>query len=122
MEKNQPTTVTEYISQAAPAVQSKLEELRACLKAASPNAKELLKWGKPAFEAEYILYVYAGFKNHTSLHPTPEAITAFADELNDFTTSDNTVQFPVDQPLPLDLIRRMAEFRVEQSKAGVTWK
>lgn len=122
MPTQKPTTVDQYISQASSSAQDKLRELRSCLQKAAPHAKELLKWGKPAFEAEYILFVYAGFKNHISFHPTLEVITAFKDELTAYETSANTVQFALDQPLPLELISNMAAFRVEQSKQGLTWR
>ena len=122
MATQKPTTIDEYISQAAPSAQDKLRELRFCLQKTAPDAKEVLKWGKPAFEAEYILFVYAGFKNHISFHPTLEVITAFKDELTEYETSDNTVQFVLDQPLPLDIIQRMAALRVKQSKQGITWR
>lgn len=117
-----PTTVEEYIVQAPETTQKRLREMRACLQKAAPDARELLKWGKPAFEAEYILFVYAGSKNHLSLHPTVEVVTAFQDELEDYETLQNTVKFPLDAPLPLKLITRMAELRVQQSKSGVKWK
>lgn len=122
MATSKPTTVDEYIAQAPIATQDKLKELRACLQKAAPHAKEILKWGKPAFEAEYILFVYAASANHVSLHPTLQVITEFKDALKDYKTSDNTVQFPLDKALPLELITRMAELRVEQSKQGVTWR
>ena len=117
-----PTTVDEYIFQSPREVQVRLTELRECLRKAAPEAKELLKWGKPAFEAEHILFVYAGFKKHISLHPTPEVIVALKDELKDYVTSDNTLQFSLDQPLPLKLINKVAELRVVQSRQGVKWK
>lgn len=122
MSTSKPTTVDEYISLAPTETQEKLKELRAILKEAAPQAKELLKWGKPAFEAEYILFVYSGFKNHVSLHPTEDAITALKDELQAYITSDNTLQFSLTEPLPLRLISKVANLRVEQSKQGVKWK
>lgn len=117
-----PTSVDDYISQAEPAALKHLKELRACLQKAAPEATEMLKWGKPAFVAEYVLFVYASAKNHVSLHPTWQAIEAFKDQLQDYETSANTIKFPSDKPLPLELITQIAKFRVEQSKQGVKWK
>lgn len=117
-----PTTVEEYIAQFPAETQKKLGELRQSLKSAAPEAKEMLKWGKPAFEAEYILFVYAAFKSHMSLHPTEDTIKALQDELKQYITSDNTLQFSLSDPLPLDLIRKVAELRVEQNKQGIKWK
>lgn len=122
MNTPKPISVDEYILQAPQEVQVKLVELRDCLKKVAPNAKELLKWGKPAFEAEYILFVYAGFKKHVSLHPTPEAMNALKDELKDYAVSSNTLRFSLDKPLPLKLISTIAALRVKQSMQGVTWK
>lgn len=117
-----PTTVDEYISQASPHVQSKLKELRECLKKEATQAQEVLKWGKPAFEAEYILFVYAGYKNHISLHPTVEAIASMKAELKGYVTSENTLQFSLDEPLPLQLISKVAALRVAQSEQGIKWR
>jgi uncharacterized protein YdhG (YjbR/CyaY superfamily) len=122
MTSQKPTTVDEYIANAPPAVQAKLYELRTCLQKAAPNAEEMLKWGQPAFVVEYILFVYAGFKDHISLHPTPEAIHAFKEELKAYKTLNNTIQFSLNTPLPIQLISNIAAFRVKQSKQGVTWK
>lgn len=122
MPTQKPTTVDQYIEQAPTNAQAKLRELRKCLQKVAPDAEEILKWGQPAFVAEYILFVYAGFKAHISFHPTVQVITAFKDELSEYKTSDNTVQFALDKPLPLNLITKMAVLRVEQSKNGVTWK
>lgn len=122
MSDQKPTTVDEYVAQAPENVRVKLVEIRECLKQVAPDAKQVLKWGKPAFEAEYILFVYAGFKNHISLHPTPEAILALKDELMNYITSDNTLQFSLNEPLPLTLVSKLAALRVKQSKQGIKWK
>ncbi len=122
MTAQKPKTVDEYIAQAPSAAHDKLCELRLCLQKLAPKALEVLKWGQPAFVAEYILFVYAGFKNHVSLHPTPQVIAAFKGELKEYKISDNTVQFSLQEQLPLELIGRMAALRVEQCGQGVTWK
>jgi len=119
---SKPATVDEYISQFPLNTQDKLGDLRKCLQECAPQAKELLKWGKPAFEAEYILFVYAGFKNHISLHPTLEAIMVLKNELKEYITSDNTLRFSLTEPLPLELISKVAALRVEQSRRGIKWK
>ncbi|TXH01508.1 MAG: hypothetical protein E6R05_05595 [Candidatus Moraniibacteriota bacterium] len=95
-----PTTVDEYIAGAPDIARTKLVELHDCLKQAATDAKEVLKWRQPAFEAEYILYVYAGFKNHISLHPTADVITTLNKELKKYITSNNTLQFSLYERLP----------------------
>ena len=122
MTDQKPITVDEYIAHAPENARVRLTELRECLKKVSPDAREVLKWRQPAFEAEYILFVYAGFKNHISLHPTLEAISALKDELKDYITSDNTLQFSLNEPLPLPIISKLAALRVKQSKQGIKWK
>jgi len=93
-----------------------------CLRAAAPGAEESLKWGQPALSYQWILFQFAAFKRHISIYPTPSAVKAFEQELKDYKTSTSTIQFPLDRPLPLHLIRRIAEFRVrESSEKGVKW-
>lgn len=108
-------TVDEYISAAPKESQKKLREMRNCIRSAAPGSSEGLKWGMPAYSHERILVTFAVHKNHIGFHPTPSAVKAFAKELAKFVTSDNSVQFPLQEPLPLDLIRRMTEFRVRES-------
>ena len=117
-----PTTVDEYIEQAPEGRREKLRELRECLREVAPHAEESLKWGQPAFIAKYILFVYAGFKQHISFYPTWQAITAFKNELSEYKAEGTTIQFPLDKPLPIPLIRKIAAFRVKESKRGVKWK
>ena len=118
-----PTTVDGYIASKPLNVQQRLNELRACLRRADPSAEEVLKWGKPAFVNEGILCVYAGFTRHVSLHPTPSVLTALRSELDGFAVSENTIQFPVDQPLAEDLVLKIALRRVfEKNELGVGWK
>jgi uncharacterized protein YdhG (YjbR/CyaY superfamily) len=124
MEKTgKPRTVDAYIAGAPPQAQQRLAEMRQCLREAAPGAEESLKWGKPAFTLGTVLYVYSAHRRHLSLHPAVGAVAHFADDLAGYTTSGNTIQFPLDQPLPLDLVRRIAAFRVrEVMDDGVGWK
>jgi uncharacterized protein YdhG (YjbR/CyaY superfamily) len=107
--------ITEYINAAPKASQWKLRELCACIRAAAPGAKEGLKWGIPAYSYQRILVKFAAFKHHVDFYPTPSAVKAFAKELSQFTTASSSVQFPLDKPLPLPLIRRITAFRVRES-------
>jgi uncharacterized protein YdhG (YjbR/CyaY superfamily) len=114
--RERPKTVAEYIDAAPKEARKRLREMRACLRQAAPGATESLKWGVPAFSYGRILFTYAAFKNHISLFPTPRAVKAFSDSLKKFKTSSSTIQFPLDKPLPLSLIRKIALFRVNESK------
>lgn len=109
-----PTTVTEYIAAAPKASQKHLRELRTCLKGVAPKATESLKWSMPAFSYDRILYTYAGFKHHVGFYPTPAAIRAFKKELAPYKTAKGSIQFPLDKPLPVALIKKIAMFRQKE--------
>jgi uncharacterized protein YdhG (YjbR/CyaY superfamily) len=113
--KTRPKTIDEYIQAAPEEAQEKLREMRACIRAAAPGAKEGLKWGMPAFSYRRILVTFAGFKNHIGFYPTPSAVTAFAKELSEFSTAKGSIQFPLEEPLPLSLVRKITAFRVKES-------
>ena len=113
--KARPQSITEYINAAPKEAQEKLREMRACIREAAPGARESLKWGKPAFSYGRILVMFAAFKHHIGFYPTPSAVKAFAKELSEFVTASASIQFPLDKPLPLPLIRRITAFRVRES-------
>jgi uncharacterized protein YdhG (YjbR/CyaY superfamily) len=113
--KARPKNIAEYINAAPKEAQKKLREMRACIREAAPEAEESLKWGKPAFSYQRILVMFAAFKNHIGFYPTPSAVKAFADDLSEFVTGDNSIRFPLDKPLPLPLIRKITAFRVRES-------
>jgi len=83
--------------------------------AAAPGATENLKWGMPAVSHRRILVTYAAFKHHIGLYPTASAVAAFAAQLAKYKTAKGSIQFPLDQPLPLALIRKITAFRVRES-------
>jgi uncharacterized protein YdhG (YjbR/CyaY superfamily) len=109
-----PTSFEEYIDDAPKEAQKRLREMRACLLKAAPGAAESLKWSVPAMSYKRILFTYAAFKNHISLFPTPAAIKAFAEDLAEYRTSSSTIQFPLEKPLPVAVIRKIAIFRVKE--------
>ena len=111
-----PTTVDEYINAAPAEARKKLREMRACIREVAPDAEEGLKWSMPAFSYKRILVTYAAHKNHIGFYPTPSGVKAFSKELAGFTTAAGSIQFPLDKPLPLPLIRKIAEFRVRESR------
>jgi len=113
--KARPTTVSEYIEVAPKEAQKKLKEMLACIRKAAPGAMEALKWGMPAFSFGRILVTFAAHKNHVGFYPTPSAVKAFAKELSKFNTARGSMQFPLEKPLPLPLIRKITEFRVQES-------
>jgi uncharacterized protein YdhG (YjbR/CyaY superfamily) len=110
-----PKSVTEYIQAAPTPARKKLKEMLACIRKAAPGATEGLKWGMPAFSFRRILVTFAAHKNHIGFYPTPSAVKAFAKELSKFNTARGSIQFPLEKPLPLPLIRKITEFRVQES-------
>ena len=113
--KTKPTTVAAYIAAAPKGAQKPLREMRACIRAAAPGAVEGIKWGMPAFSRGRILVMFAGFRHHIGFYPTAAAVSAFAGQLSTFKTAKGSIQFPLDQPLPLALIRKITAFRVRES-------
>jgi len=113
--KTAPKTITEYIEAAPKEAREKLREVRACILEAAPGAKESLKWGMPAFSYRRILVTFAAFKHHIGFYPTPSAVKAFARNLSRFKTAKGSIQFPLEKPLPLPLIRKITAFRVRES-------
>jgi len=110
-----PKTITEYINAAPKNARKKLREMRACIRASAPGAKESLKWGMPAFSYRRILVTFAGFTHHIGFYPTPSAVKAFASDLSKFATAKGSIQFPLEKPLPLPLIGKITAFRVQES-------
>jgi uncharacterized protein YdhG (YjbR/CyaY superfamily) len=118
-----PKTIQEYIESKPKETQERLEELHSYLKLAVPEGDEGLKWGKPALIHNGILFVYAAFKEHVSLHPTPSVINTFRKELEAYKLSDNTIQFSLDKPIPKELVLKIANLRVyEKNEKGIGWK
>jgi len=111
------TTVDEYIASFPEDAQTKLQELRATIKAAAPEAVEKISYQMPAFFLKGNLVYYAAWKKHIGFYAIPSANEAFKDELSAYTVSKGAVQFPLDRPLPVDLITRMTRFRVAENLA-----
>ena len=110
-----PTTVSEYIADSDKEVRTKLKQIRSCILSAAPKAVESLKWGIPAVSYHRILVTYAGFQKHIGFYPTPSVMKAFAKELSKYKTGMGSVQFPLDKPLPLALVKKMTQYRVKES-------
>jgi len=113
--KAPPKSITEYINAAPKEARKKLREMRACIRKSAPGAKESLKWGMPAFSYRRILVMFAAFKHHIGFYPTPSAVRAFANDLSKLATAKGSIQFPLEKPLPLALIRKITAFRVRES-------
>lgn len=120
--KAAPTTIDEYISGYPPEVQVVMNELRAFIRSLVPQAGEKIGYGIPTFTLHGNLVHFGGFKNHLGFFPGSEAVEVFQAELAGYVTSKGTIQFPLEKPLPYDLIRRIVEFCVEKNTAKATRK
>lgn len=109
-----PANIDEYIDRFPPDVQDILRRIRAVIHAAAPEASEKISYQMPTFYLNGNLVHFAAFKMHIGFYPTPQAVEAFNDELAGYKGAKGSVQFPLDQPMPYDLIRRMVEFRVAE--------
>jgi len=112
-----PENIDEYIAGFPGNVQEKLTQIRNIIKKAVPDAEEKISYAIPTFALNgRNLIHFAGFKNHIGLYPAPREDSAFSKELSKFKGGKGTVQFPLDQPLPVDLIVRIVKFRVNENQ------
>ncbi len=108
-------SIDEYIATFPEEIQAILETLRATIRAAAPDAVERISYQMPTFALHGNLVHFAAFKQHIGFYPTPSGIAAFQQELAAYESAKGSVQFPINQPLPLDVIRRIVEFRVAEN-------
>jgi uncharacterized protein YdhG (YjbR/CyaY superfamily) len=109
-------TVDEYLKPFPPEVRNKLEQLRQTIKAAAPEAEELISYMMPAYKQNGALVYFGGYKTHIGFYPTARGIEAFKKELSGYEGSKGTVRFPIDKPLPLGLISKIVKFRVKENE------
>lgn len=108
-------SIDEYISSFPEEVKKKLDELRAVIRAAAPEAEERISYQMPTFSLKGNLVHFAAFKHHIGFYPTPQGIEEFEEELSPYKSAKGSVQFPLDQPIPYDLVSRIVKFRVRQN-------
>lgn len=110
-----PTTIDEYIAGFPSAVQEILQKIRMTIREAAPDAEEAIKYQLPTFVLKGNLVHFGAFKKHIGFYSTPSGHQEFQEELSVYKGAKGSVQFPLDQPMPLDLIRRVVRFRVEEN-------
>lgn len=108
--------IDDYISQFPESVQNTLQEIRETIRQAAPEAEEAISYQVPTFKLNGNLVHFGGFKNHISFFPSSSGIEAFKDELTPYKVSKGTIQFPLDQPVPYDLITRIVKYRVMENQ------
>jgi len=106
--------VDEYISAFPPEVRKIQNEIRKTIRSVAPEATEIMNYGVPTFKMGQNLVHFAGYKNHIGFYPGPSGILAFKKEFSGYKWSKGAVQFPIDKPIPYDLIKTITQFRIKE--------
>jgi uncharacterized protein YdhG (YjbR/CyaY superfamily) len=117
MEENKITyeTIDEYILQFPQEIQEILKTIRKVVRESAPEAQEKISYQMPTFALLGNLVHFAAFKNHIGLYPTPSGIEAFKDELSKYKGAKGSIRFPLDEPIPYELIGRIVKLRVAEN-------
>ncbi|OMQ12073.1 iron chaperone [[Flexibacter] sp. ATCC 35103] len=115
MDTKKPENIDEYIGAFPNDVQEILEKIRTTIQKAAPDAKEKISYSMPAFDQNGIVVYFAAFKNHIGLYALPSGHEAFKEELLKYKSGKGSVQFPLKQPIPYELITRIVKFRVKEN-------
>jgi len=108
-------TIDEYIATFPENVQDILEKIRKVIREAAPEAEEAISYGMPTFKLNGNLVHFAAYEKHIGFYPAPSGIEAFKEELSMYKGGKGSVQFPIDKPLPLDLVEKIVIFRVKEN-------
>jgi uncharacterized protein YdhG (YjbR/CyaY superfamily) len=110
-------TIDEYIQTFPEDIQSILQKMRETIHQAAPEAEEVISYQMPAFKLKGILVYFAAAKQHIGFYPTASGVEAFQKELASYKTSKGAIQFPLDKPIPYDLVEKIVKFRVKENLA-----
>ena len=110
------STINQYIQAQPSALRSKLEDMRSLILNAAPLATEAIKYGMPTFVFHGNLVHFALCKNHIGFYPSPSGITNFKKELSGYTCTKGSIHFPLDQPIPGQLVASIVRFRVNENQ------
>lgn len=115
MQHSKATTIDDYIAEFPSEVQHMMQRLRAVIRDLAPEAEEGISYAIPTFRVKgtYLVY-FAGFKNHIGFYPTPSGTEVFKKDLAKYKTGKGSVQFPLDQPLPVALITKIVKYRLKE--------
>jgi uncharacterized protein YdhG (YjbR/CyaY superfamily) len=115
--KKSPQTIDEYMADYPAEAQAIMQRMRALIHEIAPEATEKISYGIPTFVLGQNLVHFAAYKNHIGFYPASSGIAHFEKELKDYETSKGTVRFPLDKPIPYNLVRRITEFRAAENRA-----
>ena len=113
--KTKPTNIDEYIARFPEDVQAILEKVRVTIREAAPDAEEAISYQMPTFKLKGNLVHFAGYKKHVGFYPAPSGIEKFGKGLSTYKSAKGSVQFPLDKPIPYDLIGEIVQFRVKEN-------
>ncbi|MFX0180262.1 MAG: iron chaperone [Candidatus Hodarchaeota archaeon] len=108
-------SINDYIGSFPEKVQDILEKLRQIISELAPMAEETISYQIPTFKLNGNLVHFAAYKNHIGFYPTPSGIEAFKSELSPYDVAKGSVKFPIDKPIPFDLVRKIVEYRVKEN-------
>jgi uncharacterized protein YdhG (YjbR/CyaY superfamily) len=117
-----PTTIDEYIRSSPEDVQAILRKIRTTIRKAAPEAGETIKYRLATFTLNGNLVHFGAFKHHIGFYPTPSGTATFKKELAPYVWAKGSIQFPLDQPIPYELITKIVEFRVKENRAKADLK
>jgi uncharacterized protein YdhG (YjbR/CyaY superfamily) len=117
IDKTQANIIDDFIARYPEAVQEILQKIRSIIKETAPGAQEAIKYGIPTFVFHGNLVHFSAYQNHIGFYPAPTGIEQFKEELSPYLAGKGTIQFPLGQPIPYDLIRKIVEFRVNENLA-----
>jgi uncharacterized protein YdhG (YjbR/CyaY superfamily) len=117
MKKTIASDIDSYITDFPPKVQKMMRQLRSCIKKAAPESEESISYMMPAYKLNGPLVYFGGYEKHIGFYPTGSGIAPFQKEIAVYKHSKGAVQFPLDQPLPLDLIQKIVKYRVKENLA-----
>jgi uncharacterized protein YdhG (YjbR/CyaY superfamily) len=115
MSTGKPATIGDYIAPFPKHTREMLQLLRMLIREVAPDAEEGISYGMPAFRQNGVLVYFAGYARHIGFYPTASGIEAFKSELSEYTWSKGAIQFPLDRPLPVELVRRIVAFRIGEN-------
>jgi uncharacterized protein YdhG (YjbR/CyaY superfamily) len=115
--KTTPQTIDEYIAGFPKDIQAILQKIRKIVKNAAPEAQEKISYQMPTFYLNGNLVHFAAFKHHVGFYPTPSGTQKFQKEISKYKAAKGSIQFPLDEPIPYDLIAKIVEFRVKENMA-----
>jgi uncharacterized protein YdhG (YjbR/CyaY superfamily) len=120
--KKTPQTIDEYMADFPAQTQAIMGQMRDLIHEIVPEATEKISYGMPTFVLGQNLVHFAAYEHHIGFYPTPSGISHFEKELKEYETSKGTVRFPLDKPIPYDLVRRITEFRAAENRARAKTK